>query len=226
MKRSEINREIIKSKELFDSIGFKLPAFASWTPEEWACKGDEVDEIIVNSLGWDVTDYGLGDYNKTGLFLFTLRNGNYNLRDKYPKGYAEKIMVIKQDQLAPMHFHWNKREDIINRGGGVLSLTLYKADKDENLGTQDFSVSIDGVRHDLKPGAIVLLNPGESICLEPYIYHSFTGEGGDVVVGEVSDVNDDENDNRFEEPIGRFPTIEEDEKPLHLLCNEYKSWKK
>lgn len=226
MKRSEINKEILNAKALFESIGFKLPAFASWTPDEWSNKGDEVDEIVENSLGWDVTDYGLGDYDKIGLFLFTIRNGNYNIRDKYPKGYAEKIMVIKEDQLAPMHFHWNKREDIINRGGATLSLTLYKADKNEGLGTEDFSVSIDGVRHDLKPGAIVLLKPGESICLEPYIYHSFTGVDGDVVVGEVSDVNDDVNDNKFEEPIGRFPTIEEDEAPINLLCNEYKSWRK
>ncbi|QEN05536.1 D-lyxose/D-mannose family sugar isomerase [Thiospirochaeta perfilievii] len=226
MKRSEINREILNSKKLFESIGFKLPVFASWSPEDWTGMGDEVDEIVENSLGWDVTDYGLGDYNKVGLFLFTIRNGNYKNRDKYPKGYAEKIMVIKENQLAPMHFHWNKREDIINRGGGILSLTLYKADKDENLGDEEFSVSIDGVRKNLKPGAVVLLNPGESICLEPYIYHSFTGVNGDVVVGEVSDVNDDENDNRFFEPIGRFPTIEEDEKPIHLLCNEYVKWKK
>lgn len=226
MKRSEINKEILNAKRLFESIGFKLPAFASWTPEDWKTKGDEVDEIVENCLGWDVTDYGLGNYNKTGLFLFTIRNGNYNLRSKYPKGYAEKIMITKENQLAPMHFHWNKREDIINRGGGILSLTLYKATKDEQLGTEDFSVSIDGVRHDLKAGAIVKLKPGESICLEPYIYHSFIGEGADVVVGEVSDVNDDANDNRFEEPIGRFPSIEEDEEPLHLLCTEYKKWKK
>ena len=33
--------------------------------------------------------------------------------------------------------------------------------------------------------------------------------------------NDDENDNRFYEPIGRFPTIEEDEPAYRLLCNEY-----
>lgn len=226
MKRSEINKEIIRAKELFESIGFKLPAFASWTPKEWASKGDEVEEIVENSLGWDVTDYGLGKYDKVGLFLFTIRNGNYKNRDKYPKGYAEKIMVSKVAQVAPMHFHWKKREDIINRGGGILSLELYKADKNEELGDEDFFVSIDGVRHHLKAGDVVKLKPGESICLEPYIYHAFTAEGSDVVIGEVSDVNDDENDNRFHEPIGRFPQIEEDETPIHLLCNEYTKWKK
>jgi len=226
MKRSEINIEIKKTMALFESINFKLPAFAFWTPKDWEKKGDEVDEIVENSLGWDVTDYGLGNYNKVGLFLFTIRNGNYNKREKYPKGYAEKIMVSKVGQVAPMHFHWKKREDIINRGGGILSIELYKADKNEQLGREDFSVSIDGVRHNLKAGDVVKLKPGESICLEPFIYHAFTAEESDVVIGEVSDVNDDENDNRFLEPIGRFPEIEEDEEPLYLLCNEYKKWKK
>lgn len=226
MKRSEINKEIKKAKELFNSIQFKLPEFASWSSDDWTQKGSEVDEIVENALGWDVTDYGLGDFNKTGLLLFTIRNGNYKMRDKYPKGYAEKIMVLKEGQLCPMHFHWNKREDIINRGGGVLSLTLFKADSDEQLGSESFETSIDGIRHTFAPGSVVRLNPGQSICLEPYIYHSFTAEGADVIVGEVSDVNDDENDNRFHEPMGRFPEIEEDEKPLHLLCNEYKSWQK
>ena len=44
---------------------------------------------------------------------------------------------------------------------------------------------------------------------------------GPVLIGEVSQCNDDNTDNRFYEPIGRFPTIEEDEAPYRLLCNEY-----
>jgi len=65
--------------------------------------------------------------------------------------------------------------------------------------------------------------PGESICLEPGVYHAFWGQKGKgpVVVGEVSAVNEDMGDNRFAERVARFPTIEEDERPLHLLCNEY-----
>ena len=41
------------------------------------------------------------------------------------------------------------------------------------------------------------------------------------MIGEVSTVNDDENDNRFLEPLGRYPHIDEDTAPTHLLCNEY-----
>lgn len=33
--------------------------------------------------------------------------------------------------------------------------------------------------------------------------------------------NDDNTANRFNPPVGRFPTIEEDEAPYRLLCNEY-----
>ena len=44
---------------------------------------------------------------------------------------------------------------------------------------------------------------------------------GNVLLGEVSQCNDDSNDNRFNPPMGRFPAIEEDEAPYRLLCTEY-----
>ena len=37
-------------------------------------------------------------------------------------------------------------------------------------------------------------------------------------------VNDDQTDNKFLDPIGRFPTIEEDEPPMHLLVGDYKKY--
>lgn len=223
MKRSEVNKYIQEAKELFESISFKLPPFAHWSPEEWKNRGHEADEIRDNQLGWDLTDYGEGDYPSMGLLLFTIRNGNYSRQDKYPKGYAEKIMIVKENQICPMHFHWNKREDIINRGGGDLVLELYFADDNEELSDKAFTVTVDGVSRSCKPGDKVVLTPGESICLEPYVYHRFYGAQGrgTVIVGEVSDVNDDDNDNRFLKPLKRFPKIEEDEAPLHHLCNEY-----
>jgi D-lyxose ketol-isomerase len=223
MKRSEINKHIREAKELLDSISFKLPPFGFWSPADWKNKGDETNEIRDNQLGWDLTDYGEGNYRNMGLLLFTIRNGNYNRRDDYPKGYAEKIMIIKEEQVCPMHFHWKKREDIINRGGGNLVIELYRADKDEGLSDDTFTVTTDGVTRSCKPGEKVILTPGESICLEPYMYHRFYGEKGKgtVIAGEVSDVNDDDNDNRFLNPLKRFPAIMEDEPAIHLLCNEY-----
>ena len=44
---------------------------------------------------------------------------------------------------------------------------------------------------------------------------------GAVLLGEVSQCNDDKSDNRFQPPVGRFPRIEEDEPPYRLLCSEY-----
>lgn len=223
MKRSEINTCIREAKELFESISFKLPPFAFWSPEDWRSLGHEADEIRDTCLGWDLTDYGEGNYGKMGLLLFTIRNGNYHRPDVYPKGYAEKIMIVKENQVCPMHFHWKKREDIICRGGGNLVLELYRADEKRQLSGQPFTVAVDGLVRQCNAGAKVILSPGESICLEPYLYHRFYGENGSgtVIVGEVSDVNDDENDNCFHTPMKRFPQIEEDEPALHLLCNEY-----
>ncbi|MCD4722339.1 MAG: D-lyxose/D-mannose family sugar isomerase [Desulfobacula sp.] len=226
MKRSKINKEIETAKKLIESIGFKLPPFAFWTLKDWAQKGHEVDEIVENMLGWDVTDYGCGHFDTTGLLLFTIRNGNSRKKEKYPKTYAEKLMVCKENQVAPMHFHWKKKEDIINRGGGNLVIVLFRSTLDEKLSNESLYASVDGVLKEFKPGQEIILKPGESIFLEPFIYHSFyTQKGsGPVVIGEVSQVNDDENDNCFLDSIGRFPTIEEDEKPLHLLCTEYTKW--
>ncbi len=82
MKRSLINKEITNAIKMFDQIGFKLPPFALWTPDDWSKTGPEASEIIDNMLGWDVTDYGCGDFNTNGLLLFTIRNGNY-IKQKY-----------------------------------------------------------------------------------------------------------------------------------------------
>jgi D-lyxose ketol-isomerase len=222
MKRSEINTIMQRADEFIHNRGFYLPPFAYWTPEAWKKKGPEVNEIVENKLGWDITDFGSGDFNSCGLFLFTIRNGN--ARNWQPLGgklYAEKIMIVEDGQVTPMHFHWTKTEDIINRGGGDLLIQLYSATADEQLDQKNgLQVSVDGVRRTLGPGETVRLTPGESICLEQRCYHKFWGQGR-LLVGEVSLVNDDEHDNRFFEPVGRFPEIVEDVPPLYLLCNDY-----
>jgi D-lyxose ketol-isomerase len=225
MKRSAINKYIREAKEILARAGFNLPPFAFWSPEDWKNKGHEVDEIRENTLGWDITDFGCCQFETCGLLLFTIRNGSCHNPARYPKKYAEKVMLVKPEQVTPMHFHWHKREDIINRSGGNFIIELYKSSEDEQFSDESFTVSVDGVKKQCHPGERIILTPGESICLEPYMYHAFYGEKdrGTVIVGEVSDVNDDANDNRFIKPLGRFPVIEEDEKPLHLLCTEYPS---
>ena len=223
MKRSEINRILKETIEFLSAMKFRLPEFAYWTPEDWKTKGHECDEIRDNMLGWDITDYGHGRYDEVGLFLFTIRNGNQQNPGQYPKPYAEKILISKENQLCPNHFHWSKMEDIINRGGGNLMVQVWNADAREELADTPVQITVDGVVSQVEAGGIVRLKPGQSITLPPRQYHAFWAEEGHgtVLIGEVSMVNDDNIDNRFYEPQGRFPTIEEDEEPLYYLCNEY-----
>ena len=220
MKRSEINQLIQQSKDFFRKMNFYLPPWAFWQPEDWKGKYDTCSEIVDNMLGWDLTDFGSGDFHQRGLILFTLRNGNIK-KDK--KTYAEKAMIVEEMQETPMHFHWSKMEDIINRGGGNLVIELYASDENEQLSDKTFTVKTDGVMRNLNAGDKIILTPGESICLEQSLYHRFYGESGKgkVLVGEVSAVNNDNTDNRFNQPVGRFPEIVEDEIPLHLLISDY-----
>ena len=230
MKRSEINTVMRDADAFLRKRQFHLPPFAYWTPEDWSSKGEDVREIVDRRLGWDITDFGQGDYRKIGLFVFTLRNGApENLVGPAPRGrpgklYAEKIMVVDPEQVTPMHFHWVKMEDIINRGGGKLVVQLYNATAEDGLDDGDVTVSVDGRSRAVGAGDTVILNPGESITLPPRCYHTFWGAEERVLVGEVSLVNDDYVDNRFYEPVGRFPEIDEDEAPLHLLVNDYERY--
>ena len=223
MKRSKINACIKDMERLIKEHGFELPPFCHWTPQEWQEKNSEYDEIRDNMLGWDITDYGLGKFEEVGFSLITLRNGNLKMQDKYKKTYAEKLLYIKESQYSPMHFHWNKMEDIINRGGGNLVIKMYNSTKDGKFADTPVTVYSDGRTYEIPAGGTVTLTPGESITLKTGQYHSFWGEKGKgtVLVGEVSMLNDDTADNRFYEPTGRFPKIEEDEAPLYLLCSEY-----
>lgn len=222
MKRSEINKALKEMEAMIRSCRFELPPFCGFTPEEWQEKGHEYDEVRDNMLGWDITDYGLGRFNEMGFSLITLRNGNVKL-PKYTKTYAEKLLFLRPGQASPMHFHWNKMEDIINRGGGNVLIQVYNSDEQGGFADTPVEVHCDGRAFTVQAGERVRLCPGESITIYPYMYHDFTLEEGTgpVLLGEVSMCNDDENDNRFYEEMPRFPAIEEDERPYRLLCTEY-----
>ena len=225
MKRSQINDAIRWAIRFCDEHRFRLPVWAYWKPARWAKVGREADEIRQRLLGWDVTDFGSGDFARQGLTLFTIRNGVFSARkDPLAKDYCEKLLLMGENQVTPMHFHWAKMEDIINRGGGRMVIQLYKATKGERLDRRSsITVSIDGVRTSVPAGGKVVLKPGQSITLPPYLYHTFGGQKGHgaVLGGEVSRVNDDARDNRFLDPLPRFPAIEEDKPKAYLLCTEY-----
>jgi len=218
-------REAVK---FIKEMRFHLPPFACWTVKEWQSKGPEIQEIIENQLGWDITDFGRGDFYKYGLILFTLRNGKFKDASKHAKPYCEKILIVEENQNTPLHHHFSKKEDIINRGGGTLQVEIYKTDDNDQLSEKPVSVYIDGIRKTFEAGSIIELNPGESIYLTPDIYHRFWAKNGSgkVLIGEVSTVNDDYMDNKFHEEVKRFSDIKEDEEPLYLLYNDYKNYLK
>ena len=222
MKRSQINNAVRRMEQIVESHHFALPPFCSWSPSEWENKGHEYDEIRDNMLGWDVTDYGEGRFDELGFSLITIRNGNVNNR-KYQKPYAEKLLLVEEGQYAPMHFHFAKMEDIINRGGGNVLIRVYNSTADGGYADGDVTVLSDGRSYTVPAGTQVRLTPGESITVYKGLYHDFSVEEGTgvVLLGEVSMCNDDVNDNRFYEELGRFPTVEEDEVPYRYLCNEY-----
>jgi len=223
MKRSEINKLIDESIGFIESHGFNLPPFARWTPSDWEAKKATSQEIKDNMLGWDITDFGCNRFDERGLIVLTLRNGNQHDKATYPKPYAEKLLISDENQETPIHFHWSKMEDIINRGGGDLIVELWNSNAHEEKLDTPVTVSIDGTVHTVAAGEQITLTPGESITLIPDMYHRFYSKQGTgrVLIGEVSAVNDDNVDNRFYEDLPRFPEIEEDEPARYVLITEY-----
>jgi hypothetical protein len=220
LKRSEINLFITNAIDFFEENHFSLPPFAHWTLEEWRNRGHEADEIRRRQLGWDVTDFNSGLFASCGLTLFTLRNGG----SSHHESYAEKIMMVRDGQITPLHRHDRKTEDIINRGSsssGELVLELYNSTEDGGLADTPVTVICDGIRRYTEAGGSIVLKAGESITVPPGLYHSFHSANGSALIGEVSSMNDDVTDNRFYQSLSRFPEILEDEPPFRLLATEY-----
>ena len=241
MKRSQINQAILYVMEALKENRFPLPPFAYYTPEQWKNVDASEEEIVDNMLGWDITDFGSGDFSTYGLSIFTFRNGNFYQKDKYPKSYAEKILYVMDGQILPFHYHWSKMEDIINRGGGDLEITMYNctpedfADMDGGLNgapgsfaDTDVVTCIDGKKTVIPAGGKIILHPGQSVTLTPGQYHQWQGVPGtgNVILFEVSATNDDNVDNRFYHNSQRIPDIEEDEPAKYLMFKDYKQYYK
>lgn len=221
MYRSEINACISQAKQLFDAISFKLPYWAHYSPEQWQAEPDLARWCRTHQMGWDVTDYGEGRFMERGLTLFCLRNGILRQPGEVP--YAEKIMVVGENQECPWHYHKVKMEDIIVRGGGRLVVELCNRSEDGTKDTvNDVHVRTDGKMNVIPAGAKLVLEPGQSVTLSRSLFHRFYGKvgHGPVIVGEVSQVNDDLTDNYFFDCDARFSEIEDDVAPIHPLWNE------
>jgi len=107
----------------------------------------------------------------------------------------------------------------------VLQLFLFNTDPETGEAVDTpVTVFMDGIRRTFEPGEEVLVYPGNSITLPPRIAHIFGPKpgAGDLIVGEVSAINDDLTDNYHLEPVNsQYASVEEDQPILHPLCNEY-----
>ena len=225
MKRSEIQQAVAWARDLLKEYRFALPMFADWTPEEWTARRKEADTIIRTMRGWDVTSFGCDDFSRMGAVLFTIRNGLPDGSCGCP--YAEKLILMKEGQILPNHFHRQKTEDIINRGGGILLIRVFNSLPDGSVDrTGDVRILTDGIERLVPAGTDVEITRGNSMTIRPGLYHLFTPKPGcgDLIVGEVSSINDDRTDNRFEHDLPRFIPVEEDCEVRVLLCNEYEAF--
>ena len=177
MKRSQVNEIMEQANEMIRSFGFTRPPVAYWSPEKFKRNATGARPIIDAQYGWDITDYGASDFGALGLLLFTLNNGRLaDLQHGSGMCYAEKLLISRQDQLSSMHTHVIKAED---QGGTVYC---------------------DGLHHDFAPGEKLRLASSESVTLMPGDWHAFWGGGGDLLIGEISTVNDDNTGNIFNKP--------------------------
>lgn len=225
MKRSEIDKEIDWAIGACEKLRCALPAFAYWTPAQWKEKEADTAYLRKVAMGWDVTDYNSGDFDNIGAVLFTLRNGEVD-HPETGRVFCEKYIAMKAGQLLPCHFHYFKTEDIINRAGGTLRVFVWNSTPEFDGYQKDLKGDVhlrcDGVPVTVPAGGYVDVKVGDSITLTPFIYHAFIAvpTDGDLIVGEVSRVNDDAADNRFNPPVN-LPPIVEDAPARHQLCGGY-----
>jgi hypothetical protein len=224
MKRSEINYLLDEGIAFLESRRIPLPPQAYWNLEDWSENRERAAELEKRGIGWDLTDFGSGKFESIGLLCYTLSNGIIGPEGQpVDQAYSNKLLIVGEKQITPMHHHRSKTEDIINIGGGNLQIKLFNVGGDKKV-DEETSVKIlqNGIWTSFAPGTTITLNPGERVRLDPGHYHEFWGQAGQgkVLVEEVSSVNDDRTDNIFLNEFGRFPEIIEDEIPKHLLCTE------
>lgn len=220
MLRSEINRLMVQAEATFAAHGYVPPPWAFWSPDDWRAHPEQARFCAAHQMGWDITDFGAGRFESRGLILLCTRNGIQNAPGE--RVYAEKIMIVRESQETPFHWHKIKTEDIINRGGGDFVIEIVLVDPHGEPQPGPIDMLIDGAIRRVAPHEPIVLETGASVTLLPGQAHRFYGRPGrgTVLVGEVSQVNDDFSDNFFLEPVGRFATIEEDEAPRHPLWSE------
>jgi len=189
MNRSTVNQAVLNAEKMFINNGWYTP------PEP----------------KWDITDFGLGDFNNVGLVLINLAE---------EKEYCEKLMYARKDMTTPCHAHKMKKEDIIVRNG-KFAIQVWKGESRCDQTGEWFQIKINGSFGKVFYGDILRLISGERVRLVPGIYHEFYQPSDECIIGEVSTANDDTPDNYFfNKDIGRFLEINEDKPPVVKLMND------
>jgi D-lyxose ketol-isomerase len=222
MRRSEIDAIIDETLDVFAREGVVLPPFAHWTPGTWRAKGEATRTMRERCLGWNVVAFEPGRFERSGIVVFTTRMGDHRgLAAGKGRLYGEKVILVREGQRVPYHFHKVKTEDFFNRGGGTLEIDLLRIGADGGIDDTPFLIDRDGLLVEARSGETLRLAPGEGVTLDPGIAHAFRAEGGDVVCGEISLVNDDATDNYFVPPLPPAPPIEEDAPARRLVVADY-----
>jgi len=188
MKRSHINQLIRQASDCFAKHCWTLPP----------------------NPRWDVTDFGLNQYERYCLLLVNLA--------EEPE-YCEKLMYARKGMTTLAHCHRKKKEDIISRWG-TLRIQVWSGFPGKSDG-EKFTVFVNNEPRSVISGESVTINSGERIRLVPGVYHEFVPVSEECIMGEVSTANDDLHDNFFANPdVGRFPGVDEDEPPFVKLLSD------
>ncbi len=217
MQRSFIDARIDAMLALCQKHGVALPPFAHWNEDAYRAEPDAARRIAEGGLGWNVVEFQQGRYAKEGLSVFTLRMGDWRqLEGGRGRLYGEKALMAEDGQRTPHHYHIVKTEDVLNRGGARFVVELFKVDRAGAPLKDRFRVLKDVRTLELSAGDRVVLEPGESLVLEPFVAHAFWAEGGATLAGEVSLANDDLTDNYFLPPPEPAADIVEDQ-PMRFV---------
>lgn len=179
MKRSDINRLIQAATACYRAHGWALPP----------------------KPRWDVTDFGLGDWRRSGLILVNLA--------EEPE-YCEKLMYAQKAMVTPAHCHRKKKEDIICRWGR-LAVQVWAGPPGESR-REKFILPVNHEPVTVQSGDVIELAAGSRVTLVPGVYHEFYPVSDECIIGEISTANDDQHDNYFVNAgVGRYPGVVEDE---------------
>lgn len=222
MKRSFVDARIDEMIAMCERHGARLPGFAQWGEDDYRADPAAARRILDGGLGWNVVEFKPGGFAQTGLSVFTLRMGDWRqLAQGRGRLYAEKVLLVQDGQRTPHHYHIVKTEDIVNRGGARFVVELFKVDRAGARLKERFRALKDVKTLDLEPGAKVMLEPGESLTLDPFVAHAFWAEGGATLAGEVSLANDDRADNLFLPPLSAPAAIVEDSARKYVTVRDH-----